>query len=478
MSITKKLAIGAIWNSISQFGGQGINFVVTLILARLLTPEDFGLVGMVTVFTSFLGYFSEFGLTPSLIQQKDIDREDEGTVFFSSWGFALIIYLVVYFLAPQIAHFYKNEQVVYLTRVCFLTFLAAPLIFVPEALDIKKVEYHNISRSEVISTLISGVISISLAFLKCGVWALVFQMISYRVIKGICVLYFTKWTIPFLFSYAKFKKHFSFGLQHTIKNLLQYAQENLDYLLVGKLLGARELGIYTMAFRLSKYPLQKLWMIFGQMLFPAFASFKDDIIRIQRNYLRISRLGIFVLWPFLLGLFLYADFFIPILLGIKWVETIPIVKIFIIYLLVQSIFMSTDSILIARNYLKEINIYKILSLIIMIILGIFLIPKYNTAGMAIAFSISTIAYLIATFLFLLKNINLSLNDYLKDIISLPLQLFLISIGLYFFNQFFYSLNAIIIFLINFLVLGLCIWCHALKRQILSKQKPFINITNI
>ena len=289
MSIRSKLYKGSLWSVSSQGLTLSIQFGLTLVLAFKLGPDAYGLLGMVTVITGFVGYFTEFGLIASIVQKKEVDDLDCDMVFWSSIFLSIIIYAAVYFAAPLMGLYYANQvsdkqELILITRVIFIDFLIKPFNFIPAALEIKKIKYDLISISGIISVAISAVIALILAFMDYGVWALVYQQLSSTFCSTILLWTFTKWSPKLQFSFEKFKSIFSFGVHVTFNNLIKFFSGNVDYLLVGRLLGPRELGIYTLAFRLSGYPLEKGWSFFGKMHFSAFSTFQDNIERLRKIF--------------------------------------------------------------------------------------------------------------------------------------------------------------------------------------------------
>jgi O-antigen/teichoic acid export membrane protein len=432
MSIKKKLIKGAVWNAISQFGSQGINLLIIVALARLLEPRDFGLVGMVSVITSFLGYFTEFGLLASIIRKRDIDDGDIYTVYWSTIAFSCLVYVVVFFASPLVSLFYQDNRLTLITRVLFLNFLAATLAFIPEALQAKSLEYSKITAANLIGGALSGGLGIALALMKCGVWSLVFQQISMTLFRGVVLVVSTGWRPKFFFSYGKFKELFSFGGHYTLRNLMLYLSENFDYLLVGKLLGPSALGIYTLAFRMSKYAFLKLWGIFGKMLFPAFSSFSGDMERVRKNYIRVSVAGGIVLVPVFIGLLFGLEALVPLIFGAKWLPSVPVVKIFISYLVIASFSYADDPLMISLNEIKILNAAKAMAALMLAGLGYWWAAKYGLVGMAWAFSLSSLAYLIFVKAMVLKRIAISFRAYSAYIlpVSIMMMSLLVSGGTY------------------------------------------------
>jgi len=409
--ITKKLRSGAIWNSVAQFGQQGINFVLTLILARLLCPEDFGLLGMATVISGFVAYFSEFGLTASIIRKAELDDKDCYTAFWACVLFSIITYLVIYMIAPLIAGFYGRQELVAITRVVSVVFLISVYGNVPVALETKELRYDRVTRIRLASLLVSGLVAIVLAYLGFGVWALVWQQIVMHLVQAMGYLLILRWIPRMQFFPSRFQSLAGFGFHVTINNIVKFASENIDYLIVGKLLGPAALGVYTMAFRLSRYPIEKLWGVFGKMLFPAFALMQNDVDRIKRNVLRVSATGMMVVIPLLAVVLFSTKSYVLLAVGDTWLPTVPLIKMFVLYLAIMSISFSDETVLIVLGKIRLVNAVRLVCSLFIMILGSWAIRQFNTFGMAMSFSLMTSIYLIMIKLMLVQSLGWTVRAY-------------------------------------------------------------------
>ncbi|MCK4493953.1 MAG: lipopolysaccharide biosynthesis protein [Methylococcales bacterium] len=416
MSLRNKIIKGSLWNGISQFGAQGISFVLILILARFLSPEEFGLLGMVSVITGFLGYFSEGGLIMSLIKKKEIDELDCNTAFWGGIGFGVIVYAFIYAIAPVISWFYEEPELTDLARVLGLAFLIGAYTFVPFALEQRELNYQKLSVINLVSLLISAGVAIFFVYRGAGVWTLVFQNLAIRVVTLIGTFFWIEWKPKLQFSPARFKELFGFGMHVTANNLIRFFSENIDYLLVGKLLGSEALGIYTMAFRLSRYPIEKIGPILGRMLVPAFAIIQNQPDRVQQNVLRLSAIVALITVPFSVFLFFTTEPLVTLIVGEKWLGAVPLIKIFIIYILFLSLSFADESVLIIKDKIKVLNLVKMIISIMLLLAGYFVV-EYQQAGimgMTIVYTITLSCYYIIIKLVTLNAIEMMLGYYLRS----------------------------------------------------------------
>jgi O-antigen/teichoic acid export membrane protein len=364
---------------------------------------------MVIVITAFIGYFSEFGLTAGLIQKKEIDSLDTNSVFWSTVAISVILYFLMYLAAPLVAVFYHEPRLTIITQVVFINFIVMPLNFIPDVMETKKLEYAKMSIAELLSVFVSGIVAIVLAYMNFGVWCLVWQSITKTGSRAVIIIFLTRWKPKFEFSWLRLKPLLNSGIHFTLTNLFMFTYENIDYLLVGKLLGKTPLGLYTMAFRLSKYPILKVQAIFGRMLFPLFSTFNDDPDRIKRNFTQL--LVIFLTWmtPVLIFGYFVSEPVIYILLGEKWADTIPLVKIFMIYLVFSSFCIQNNPILGAINRIKIWNLVQMISTIFLGIFGFIGIKYAGISGMAIAFTVVTSISLLIVFVIIIRILNIPIS---------------------------------------------------------------------
>jgi teichuronic acid exporter len=478
VNIGKKLLSGSFWNSIGEFGQQFINLLLTLVLARLLAPEDFGLVGIVAIFTSFLGYFTEFGLTPSLIKKQKVDELDTQTVFWTTMAFSVLMFVLTYFGAPLIGRFYEKPELVSLTRILFINFLIMPFGFIPKTLETIKLKFDKVALSQIIGLLISGIVSVVMALRGAGVWALVVQQLVRVTVMNLILLRETRWLPKFIFSWSRLTEHLRFGIHYTINNLVTYASSNLDFFLVGKLIGPAPLGLYTMSFRVSKYPVQKVWQIIGRILFPAFSKLGEDREKLVQYYARIGFVLSLLLIPALLIGILAMPELVRLVLSEKWIDTIPVIRIFLIYLMVNALSIADEPMLITLGKLGFINLVKILTSIIMGIAGIYAIGVFGLTGMAWVYSLVTIGYLLIFKLAVFYWLEGSFKESIKFFIQM--LAILVPVSILFVLQYFLKLRYDIPDLLYLAGLGSSLLIYTLLylswRGVLDISKKKLNLS--
>ena len=415
MSLKKKLIIGGFWSALAQIGAQGINFVLTIILARLLMPEDFGLLGMVSVIVGFWGYFSEFGFIACLIKEKDIDDYDCNTAFWTGIVFALLMYSAMFFIAPLVGWFYDCQELILIVRVLSLSIIIRSFTFVSVALEQRELKYKKLSTIKLCSLFVSGLIAIILAVSGFGVWSLIWQHISQESVLALGYCWLIKWRPRFIFSMTSFKKLVSFGVHVTSINLINFFSENIDYLLVGKLLGPEALGYYTMAFRLSRYPIEKIRVVFGHMLFPAFATMQTDLLRIKRNLIRVSVGVPLITIPFLCFMLLQTSSLVSLIIGEKWLSIVTLMKLFTLYLVGLSFSFGDESVLMVVGRIKQLSAMKFIMSLFLAVCGYFAVRYMGVVGMAMTYTFILVIYFILLKVMSLNAISMKWLEYAYSI---------------------------------------------------------------
>lgn len=475
--LKKKLLKGAFWNSLSQFGAQGINFIVIITLARILEVEDFGLLGMVTVITGFVGYFSEFGIIASLIKKRNVDDLDCSTGFWLGLGSSLIVYFALFFIAPMISWFYNQPELTDITRVISLVFPIGALVYLPIALETKSLRYDRITKVRLVSIFLSGAIAITLALTGSGIWSLVIQQVVMKICEVVGLVIATKFFPTFLFSRSRALEIIGFGKHMMVNNFIKFFSENIDYLLVGKLLGASSLGIYTIAFRISKYPIEKICQVLANILFPAYSSIQDDNQKLKKIYYQVSAAGVIVTVP-VLSVILFGTYeFVQLSVGSKWSDAIPFIKILTFYLIFMSMSLGDEAVLTLLN-IKKLNLVKLIATIIFSIFAFFIIKKYGLIGLSITYTIIFSIYWIIIKYVALSSLEISIYDFMKIFIRIFIYVLLIFLTAYIFSL----LNITNYSFVNLMIIAIPVFIVSMvilyANGGLNFKYPYIEVENM
>lgn len=341
MSLKQQTLSGIEWSAGSKIAKGILQFIIAVILIRLLAPKDFGLVGMIMVFTGFAGLFSELGLGAALIQKKEIEEHHLSSIFWLNIATGIILTAVVGVIAPVIATFYNEPQLTMLTLVLSATFFIGSFDIVQKAILIRSMNFRILAIVETSAMLIAGICAILLAYLGFGVWSLVWQAII-STTAGVIILWsLSDWKPSLKFNKDAAKELVGFSGNLLGFNIFGYWARNIDDLLVGKVIGSIGLGIYNRAYHLMLIPLSLISSTLGQVMFPSLSLIQDDKVRVKHIYLRTIAVIAMISFPLMMGLMVVADSFVLVLFGLKWVDVIPILRIFCLIGMIQSIVTTT-----------------------------------------------------------------------------------------------------------------------------------------
>ena len=325
-----QLFSGVLWTAFQTIVNRGFKFIIKLILARVLFPEDYGIIGMAAVFTSVVSVFSELGMGAALIQKKkeSLTNTHYHTAFWTGLVWGLLIYLVIIFGIGPLASWFYNEPI--LERVIpFLSLgvLVSPISLVHYAKLTRNLEFKKIAVISNIGNITAGILALIVAFQGGGVWSLVVNNVASSVIILPLFFYSTKWIPLRRFSRKAFKDIFGFGVYTMGTTVLIKVATQLDYLIVGKLLGAKILGIYTLAFLLTSTVKAQILQIASNVLYPLFSEMQDDLSGLKSKYLKVQRMNSFVIIPLMFFVISFADQLIALGFGDKWEGASILLKI-------------------------------------------------------------------------------------------------------------------------------------------------------
>lgn len=410
-----KTKTGIVWSFINQGGNQVINLLVTFVLARLITPEEFGTIGMIAVFTSFAKIFVDFGFSTALIQKKEISKKDIDTVFCVNICFGFILMGLFFFLAPIIADFYSKPQLVILTRALSPIFLISALSGVNRAMTFKKL---NIKLNTIIilaATVISSVSAIIMAYHNFGEWSILLKMLIDEIVITILFFILNPLNQKPRFSVSSFKGLFKFGSNVAGNATINYWSRNADNLLIGKFLGDNTLGLYTKAYAVMMLPLRNISGVISKVMFPSFSILQDDIPQIRSIYLKATKLIAFITFPMMTGLAILARPFVLVAFGENWIQMIPIISILSILGAIQSV-LSLNGVI--YNSLGKADIafkVTIVMSIIYLMSFIFGIMVGGLMGLVISYTVAGLLTSVPNFYIAGKQIEVSVLDMFKNL---------------------------------------------------------------
>lgn len=327
MSLKKRAATGLVWTFAEQFGNQLIGFVISVILARILLPEQFGLIGMIAVFVAIGNALLHAGLTKSLIRGENLTSIDYSTVFYFNLVASIIIYLFIYSIAPFIAAFYDESILTGLVRLYCITFIISAFSAVQLARLTRKMEFRTQTLIAVPSAILGGIVGITLALYGYGVWSLVWSSIAGALVNAIQLWLYSDWRPDLKFDLAKLKIHFSFGYKLTLSELLDRTFNNIFLIAIGKYFSAAQVGFYTRAETMNQLPVRNISRALDKVTFPLFVTIQNDDERLKRVYKKILKMVVFVVTPVLISLAVLAEPVFRFLFTEKWLPAVPYFQI-------------------------------------------------------------------------------------------------------------------------------------------------------
>ena len=321
-SLKQKTITGLIWSFVDTIAGQGITFIIGVILARLLSPREFGLIGMIAIFIAVSESFINSGFSSALIRKNNCTNTDYSTVFYFNLVVGILLYIILFFSAPAISLFFNEPELKSILQVLGVVLIIDSLTLIQKTILTKRVDFKLQARISIIASIGSGVVAIALAYNGFGVWALIAQRIIKQALNSIFLWLWNKWRPILVFSIDSFKDLFGFGSKLLISGLINTLFGNIYSLVIGKYYSAKDLGFYTKAREFKDLPSTNLNSIISRVSYPILSSIQDDIPRLKDNYKRLIRSIMFITFTLVLGMAAIAEPMIHTLVGAKWEPSI------------------------------------------------------------------------------------------------------------------------------------------------------------
>lgn len=318
---------GALWTGLEKVAVQIIQFGITIVIARILSPKDYGVVGMLTIFIAIAQTFADSGLGSALIQKNNCTDADYSTIFYFNMAVAISLYLIIFFISPLIAAFYDMPILEDVARVTALSLIFSALTAVQRTRLTIALRFKEQSLIAVATTVITGVTGLILAMRGWGVWALVFQTLAGQVFSSVCIWYVAKWRPLLVFSIISFCGLWKFGSRILCSSLINTVYSNLYTLIIGKVFTSAEVGYFNRANQFSTLPTNMVQEMAIKVNYPILAKLKDDNTALLRAYHKLMTIPLFLLYPILSGMIVVAPYLIPLLIGDKWIPCVPFLQI-------------------------------------------------------------------------------------------------------------------------------------------------------
>lgn len=414
MTHRDKTITGITWSAVGQFGSQAIRYGVLLVLAWLLSPTDFGLVGLAMLFILFTQTIGELGLLAAVVQKKEVTNTDLNTAFWSNLSLSFLMAALTYLSAEPITAFLGDVKAAPLLKALSVIFPMTALAVIPNALLQKQLDFKQLSKVEVASEVAFGIVGLTMAFTGAGVWSLVAAAMAQRLASTFMLWALISWWPKFEFNMQSLRKLMGFGLNAMIASILARGVANVDYFVVGRWLGAEALGYYTLAFQLAVVPARRLIGILRRAAFPSFSLVQDDLERLKKGFLDGVRYLFLILVPLSHFLIVVAPSFIKAVYGQKWEPTIQTLQ----FLSIASLFYGFD---IAEALYFAVGQPKVRIWIIAARLALFALFVSNFGlffgieGVAVSLALSVALTSLAGFFVVAKIVKISFRETLQPV---------------------------------------------------------------
>lgn len=318
MSLKQKTVSGLLWSFVDSFTNLGIHFIIGIILARILTPQEFGLVGMLTIFIAVSQSFVNSGFSQALIRKIKPTQADYSTVFFFNLTVGVFCFLLLFFFSGRISQFFKEPLLKPLIQVLGISIIINSFAIIQQTILTRRIDFKLQTKISLISSCVSGIVGIGMALAGQGVWSLVVKTITMYAVTSMLLWSWNRWIPTLVFSFQSFKELFSFGSKLLISGLIDTTYQNIYYLVIGKYFSAQELGYYSRADQFRSLPSSNLTTVIQRVSFPVLSRIRDDKPKLKEAYKKLIKSTMLICFVLMLGMAGIAKPMILTLIGEKW----------------------------------------------------------------------------------------------------------------------------------------------------------------
>jgi len=327
-STLKKRAIsGMFWSFSGSISNQLIQLIIQIILARLLVPADFGIIGMITVFIAVSQSIVDCGFANALIRETEPTQEDYSTVFYYNLSMSVVLYVVLFFSAGAIGSFFNEPQLIAILRAIALILIINSFGFIQGTMLVRKLDFKTQTKISVVASVASGIIAIVFALMGFGVWSLVIKTLSMQVISAILMCITIKWIPKFSFNADSFRRLFGFGWKLMVSGVIDTLYSNLYYVIIGKFFSATQLGYYTNASKLTSTATISITTSVQKVSYPLLSGIKEEEETLRSAYRKIIKTSVYVIFPVMLGLAAVAKPLVMVVFGERWMPSAQYIQI-------------------------------------------------------------------------------------------------------------------------------------------------------
>jgi O-antigen/teichoic acid export membrane protein len=413
--LKEKTVTGVKWSAIGQFGVQGSTMLGSIILARLLAPNEFGLMAMITVLVGFANVFTNFGFGSALVQKKEISNLDLSSVFWVNVVIGILLTVLFIVLAPVFAWFYNEPSLKPLTILISFNFIFSSLNIVQGAILSRNMDFRSSALISIVAIVISFSVGLFLAIKGFGVWSLAWQGIINNFLNTLLHWFVSPWRPQRIFDKNAIIGMSRFSFHLFALGVFEYISANIDSVLIGKYLNKKQLGEYNRAFAFLMLPVINISSVLARVIMPSLSKIQDEKNKVSEAYFMASGMLTLIVFPMMIGLCIVADPLVKVVFGVKWMDMIPMVQIFTIIGIVSSLNALNDSVVISQgktNLLFKLAPYEKTTLIAGSFIGLY----WGVYGVIIAKALSLLFFTVPKFIILGKSIEVSLSTIIKRLI--------------------------------------------------------------
>lgn len=443
-----KTVVGIGWSAVDSLASQGITFLVGIVLARLLSPAEYGLIGIITIFISISNTIVDSGFSNSLIRKPEILREDYSTTFVFNIILSVVMYFFLFACAPAISYFFHQEQLVSLTRVLGIVVVINSLAIVQRTKLVREIDFKRQAKISVLASTISGIVGIALAASGLGVWALVAQQISRQVVNTAGLWISAKWSPSLSFSIISFKYQFQFGWKLLLSQLLNTIWNEASHIVIGRCYSSATLGQYSRAQQFSTLFSSNMTSIIQRVSFPVLSSIQKEKERLKNSYKKLIKTTMLLSFTGMLALAACSKPLIFVLIGEKWEQAasfLPILCFNFMFYPIRAINTNMLQVVGRTDQILILEIIKKIIYLIPICLGIFVGIYWMLWGNVIA---GVIGYVMNSH-FSGKYIHYTISQQVVDILPSLLFGLVVAVGMYVITLF--SLSNILTLILQLIV---------------------------
>lgn len=412
-SLKSKTLHGLFWSLLESIGTGGVQFIIGIMLARLLFPKDFGLIGMLTIFIAVAESLIDSGFQAALIQKRDPTPTDTSSIFYFNILIGVVAAGLLCLVAPWIAAFYHQPILTPLTRVLSLTLVINSFGSIQNTILMKQIDFKTQTKVSLVAGILSGIVGISLAVAGFGVWSLVVHQVSRAFIGTVCIWLLNIWRPALVLSLKSLREMFGFGSRILASGLINRTFDNIYLLVIGKLFSATDLGFFTRAKSMQELPSSTLSWIVGRVTFPVFSTIQDDRARLKRGLKKALTFLVLVNFPMMIGLAVIARPLVLVLLTEKWAECIPYLRLLCLAGLLSPVVLINSNLWFAlgrsKIHLRVEIIKKIL-----IVINIAITWRWGISAMICGMIVTSVMFLCLSSYYTGILIGYTLREQLRD----------------------------------------------------------------